>query len=161
MYVKEQGMRKMLLAVCVVVSSVALGAHVTVAPRQSAPRATQKYTVRVPTEGQVSTVAVELEVPPNVTVTDVPAGGDFKVELKRDGNRIVAITWTREIKPRESAAFAFVAVNPAAPGEIAWKAHQRFADGTSADWVGVSGDRRPASVTRIGGSTATSEQHDE
>jgi hypothetical protein len=30
-----------------------------------------------------------------------------------------------------------------------WKARQRFADGTSADWVGVEGDRRPASVTKL------------
>jgi hypothetical protein len=30
-----------------------------------------------------------------------------------------------------------------------WKAHQRLADGTTNEWVGVEGDRRPASVTRI------------
>ena len=141
-------MRSVITGLIVVVSAAALSAHVTVSPKESRPGATEHYTVRVPTDGQVSTVAVELEVPATVSVTDVPTGSDFKVDTRREGNRIVAITWTREIKPRESADFMFMATNPAS-GDIAWKARQRFADGTSADWVGVAGDRRPASVTRI------------
>ena len=141
-------MRSIITSALVISAVVGVSAHVTVAPRESAAGATQRYTVRVPTEGQVSTTAVELAVPANVTVSDVPTGQDFKVDTRREGGRIVAITWTREIKPRESAEFTFSATNPSA-GEIAWKAHQRFADGTSADWVGVAGDRRPASVTRL------------
>jgi len=47
------------------------------------------------------------------------------------------------------AEFVFFARNPKSGQQIAWKARQRFADGTSADWVGVEGDRRPASVTRL------------
>ena len=141
-------MRSVITLLIVLISAAALSAHVTVSPKESRPGGIERYTVRVPTEGQVSTVAVELEVPPTVTVTDVPTGSDFKVDTRREGNRIVAITWTREIKPRDSADFLFTATNPAG-GEIAWKARQRFADGTSADWVGVAGDRRPASVTRI------------
>ena len=141
-------MRSIITSAMVVAAVVGLSAHVTVSPRESAPGVSERYTMRVPTEGQVATTSVELEVPANVTVTDIPAGSDYKVDARRDGNRIVAITWTREIKPRESADFAFTATNPAG-GEITWKAHQRFADGTSADWVGVAGDRRPAAVTRI------------
>ena len=141
-------MRSVITGLIVLVCAAALSAHVTVSPRESRPGATERYTVRVPTEGEVSTVAVELEVPPMVTVTEVPTGSEFKVVTRREGNRVVAITWTREIKPRESADFMFTATNPAS-GEVAWKARQRFADGTSADWVGVAGDRRPASVTRI------------
>ena len=141
-------MRSIITAALVMTTAAVLSAHVTVSPRESAAGASERYTVRVPTEGQVSTTAVELEVPASVTVTDVPTGADYKVETRRDGNRIVAITWTREIKPRESADFTFTATNPAS-GELAWKAHQRFADGTSADWTGVAGDRRPAAVTRI------------
>ncbi len=33
--------------------------------------------------------------------------------------------------------------------QILWKAHQRYAGGTSNDWVGPAGDRRPASVTNL------------
>ena len=129
---------------------IALSAHVTVGPRESAAGQSERYSVRVPTEGQVATVGLELEIPAGVSVTEVPPAEGATIDLRRDAGRIVAITWTKEIKPRESAVFTFVAQNPAAPGDVAWKAHQRFADGTSADWTGPQGDRRPASSTRIG-----------
>ncbi len=94
--------------------------------------------------------AVELEVPADVRVTGVLVGGGYTHEARREGDRIVAITWRQEIKPGEYGEFVFFAVNPKSGGQIAWEARQRFADGTSADWVGVEGDRRPASVTRLG-----------
>jgi uncharacterized protein YcnI len=123
-------------------------AHVTVWPQESRPGAGERYTVRVPTEGQVATTAVELEVPTDVTVTGVLIGSGFTYETRRDGNRIAAITWKQEIKPAEVAEFVFFARNPKAD-RIVWKARQRFADGTSAEWVGVEGDRRPAAVTKL------------
>ena len=132
----------------VVLAASGLSAHVTVAPRESQAGAEQRYTVRVPTEGQVATTSVELEVPAGVVVTEVVAGAAYTFDVRREGDRIVAITWKQEIPPKQTAQFVFVARNPTAP-EIAWKARQRFADGTSADWVGVEGDRRPASVTRL------------
>ncbi|MBI4888669.1 MAG: DUF1775 domain-containing protein [Acidobacteria bacterium] len=122
-------------------------AHVTVWPQQSQAGGSERYTVRVPTEGQVATTAVELEVPSDVTVTGVLVGTGAS-EARREGDRIAAITWKLEIKPGEVGEFVFFARNPKG-SQIAWKAHQRFADGTSADWTGVEGDRRPASVTRL------------
>ena len=97
----------------------------------------------------MATTAIELEVPPDVRVTGVLVGGGYTYEARREGDRIVAITWRQEIKPAEYGEFVFFAVNPKSGAQIAWKARQRFADGTSADWVGVEGDRRPASVTRL------------
>ena len=126
----------------------AAGAHVTVWPKQSQAGAGERYTVRAPTEGKVATTSVELEVPADVTVTAVLVGGGFSYDVRREGNRIVAIIWKLEIKPGETGEFVFFARNPKAE-QIAWKARQHLADGTSADWVGVEGDRRPASVTRL------------
>ena len=141
-------MRNAALAVFFVLAGAALSAHVTVLPRESHAGMEQRYTVRVPTEGQVATTSVELEIPTGVTVSEVVAGEGYTFDVRREGNRIVAITWKREIPPKQSAEFAFVARNPNT-AEIAWKARQRFADGTSADWIGVQGDRRPASVTKL------------
>ena len=123
-------------------------AHVTVVPRESRGGATERYTVRVPTEGQVATTAVTLDVPAGVTVTEVVQGSGYAVDVRREGGRIVAITWKQEIPPAARAEFVFVATNPAS-GQIIWKARQQFADGTAADWFGPAGDRRPASVTTI------------
>ena len=123
-------------------------AHVTVWPQESQAGGRERYTVRVPTEGQVSMTAVEIEVPADVRVTGVLVGGGYTYEARREGDRIVAITWTQEIKPGEYGEFVFFAVNPESEA-IAWKARQRFADGTSADWVGAQTDRRPASMTLL------------
>ena len=143
-------MRAILMAVAVALASSSIaGAHVTVAPRESPAGAGERYTVRVPTEGQVATTSVDLEVPADVTITGVLVGGGFTYESRRENDRIVGITWKQEIKPGEIAEYVFFARNPKAGQQIAWKARQRFADGTSADWVGVEGDRRPASVTRL------------
>ena len=139
-------MRIALTGAYVLLIATTAHAHVTVAPDTSRGGAVERYTMRVPTEGQVTTTAVDLEIPPDVTITGVLVTGGFAYEARRDGNRIVGITWKMDVKPAEVAEFVFFARNPPA-GQIRWKARQRFADGTSADWVGVEGDRRPASVT--------------
>jgi uncharacterized protein YcnI len=130
-------------------------AHVTVWPQESKAGAGERYTVRVPTEGKVTTTEVEMEVPAAVRVSGVLVGGGFTYDLRREGDRIVTVTWKQDVKPGEYAEFVFFAVNPKTAGPVAWKVHQRYADGTSADWTGVEGDRRPASVTRITASPNT------
>lgn len=123
-------------------------AHVSVRPRESKPGAEETYTVRVPTEGTVATTHVRLEVPADVTVLEVlpHEGGTF--ETSKQGDRITAIIWKKEIAPKASADFVFRARNPTS-GDLVWKAHQHFSDGTVADWVGVAGEKRPASVTKL------------
>jgi uncharacterized protein YcnI len=140
--------RSAVLAITLVAATAALQAHVTVWPRQSTAGTSERYTVRVPTEGKVTTTAVELEVPADVTITGVLAGGGFTYDARREGDRIVAITWKQNIKAGEVGEFVFFARNPQA-AQIAWKARQKFEDGTSADWIGVVGDRRPASITTL------------
>lgn len=141
-------MRTIAIAACVLFAASVLQAHVTVLPRESRAGMEERYTIRVPTEGQVTTTSVELEVPSGVVITEVVSGEGYTVVTRRERDRIVAITWKKDIPPRQSGEFVFIARNPNAT-ELAWKAHQRFADGTSADWTGVEGDRRPASVTKL------------
>jgi hypothetical protein len=64
------------------------------------------------------------------------------------GPRITAITWQKEIAPRTAAEFVFRARNPEM-GDVISRAHRHFKDGTTADWVGPAGDRRPAAVTKL------------
>jgi uncharacterized protein YcnI len=142
-------MRTTLITGLLVLSGTAAQAHVTVWPMESRAGAGERYTVRVPTEGQVTTTSIELEVPLGVTVSGVLVNGGFTYEMKREGDRVVAITWKQDIRATEYGEFVFFARNPANAKQIAWKVRQRFADGTSADWVGVEGDRRPASVTKL------------
>ena len=142
-------MKKNLLFVLVVllVPSFA-SAQVSVRPRESKPGAEERYTVRVPTEGDVATTHVVLEIPADVMVMEVLPEQGATFETTKQGTRITSITWKKAIPPKAAAEFAFRARNPAS-GEIVWKAHQHFSDGTVADWIGVAGDRRPAAVTKL------------
>lgn len=136
------------LALVVTLPSLAL-AHVGVRPRESKPGAEERYTVRVPTEGSVATTSVRLEIPDGVTVLEVEKMGGESFEVEKKGDRIVSITWKRNIPVKQSADFFFKARNPATGTEIAWKAHQHFADGTMTGWVEPAGSKRPASVTKL------------
>jgi uncharacterized protein YcnI len=51
-------------------------AHVSITPRASTHGATEKYTIRIPTEGTVATTGADIEFPAGVIVETVqaPAG---------------------------------------------------------------------------------------
>lgn len=134
--------------VCVVLSLAVLDAHVVVTPRESTAGAEQIYTVRVPTEGTVSSTSIELEIPAGLHVMQVATGDGFTFDVKKEGSRIVSITWKQEIKPKEFKLYTFTAHNPQ-PGALQWKAHQTFADGSMRHWIGERGSKEPASVTTI------------
>jgi uncharacterized protein YcnI len=124
-------------------------AHITIAPTQSTAGATEKYVLRVPTEGKVATVAAELEVPDGVIVETVSMPQGWKYDMKRQADRITAITWTMTIPPGEFVEFAFVARNPRDKTELVWTLRQRFADGTVSDWTKGPNGIRPTAVTRL------------
>ena len=128
--------------------------HVSVRPRESKAGATEKYTVRVPTEGKVATTSVEVEISQGVTVESVEPTDGAKSEMKREGGRVVSITWTVTIDPGQNRELMFVAKNPTDATDIVWKAHQRYSDGTSSEWVGAAGTRQPAPVTTLTPATA-------
>ena len=142
----------MLFVIAIVGNANAALAHVTVWPQQSRVGQAERYTVRVPTERNVSTVSVEVEIPAGANVTGILAPAGFSYDVKRDGARIVSITWKQEIKAGEVGEFVLFARNPTA-AQIVWKAHQRYADGQMDDWIGPAGDRRPAPVVRLSGPT--------
>ena len=136
---------KSLLAAALLILAPSAQAHVRVLPLESQTGARQTYTMKVPTEGKVTTTSVELEVPAGLSVISVadPA------ETKKAGARVTLITWKVEIPPGQAQSFDFVAENPKADQDMAWKAHQNFADGTSRDWVDVPQTKSPASVTKL------------
>src|SRR5436190_23215752 len=105
-------MRILLGATALVMIAATAHAHVTVSPDASRGGAVERYTIRVPTEGKVTTTALDLEVPADVTITAVLVTGGFTYDARRDGDRIVGITWNLEVKPGEVAEFVFLARNP-------------------------------------------------
>ena len=66
-------MRIAVLTVAVLAFTTTAFAHVRVTPRESKPGAKGTYTLRVPTEGKVTTRSVTLEVPEGVSVLSASA----------------------------------------------------------------------------------------
>jgi uncharacterized protein YcnI len=126
-----------------------MSAHVTIWPRESVPGASERYTVRVPTEGKTATTSVQLLVPAEVTLTYVLAMPGVVADITRgDGNRITSVTWKFDVPPGQFAEFVFMARNPKQGSEITWKVHQHYADGTKSDWTGPP-SKGPAPVTKL------------
>lgn len=142
-------MRRFALLGIVLLAAPSLAfAQVGVRPRESKASVEERYTVSVPSQGTVATTHVQLEIPAGLTVLVVVSHEGATFETAKQGDRITAITWKKDIPPKASAEFVFRARNPAS-GDLVWKAHQHFSDGTTADWVGVAGEKRPASVTKL------------
>lgn len=139
----------MVFTALTLLAPAAVQAHITIAPTQSMAGATEKYVLRVPTEGKVATVAAELDVPDGVIVEAVAMPNGWKHEIKRQGDRITGIVWTLTIPPQEFAEFAFVARNPRDKAEIVWTLRQRFADGTVSDWTNGPNGVRSTSMTKL------------
>ncbi|MGY9105566.1 MAG: DUF1775 domain-containing protein [Alphaproteobacteria bacterium] len=139
-------------AVGVIATMLALSAqaHVTIWPRESFTGAMEKYSIRVPTEGDVTTTGAELEVPDGVVVEVLAVPNGWTYETTRSEGRIVAISWAMDIAPGEFAEFGFVARNPRdETTELVWTLRQLFADGTVRDWTMGPNGIRPTAVTTL------------
>jgi uncharacterized protein YcnI len=137
-------------AALMLVLPAAAHAHVSITPRQSTPGATEKYTIRIPTEGKVATTGADIEFPAGVIVETIQAPAGWRYEVKRQDDRIVSMSIQADVKPGEFIEVGFVARNPRSGARIVWKLSQRFADGTVTDWTnGPNGAPRPTAITQL------------
>ena len=137
------------IALLVLLLPAATRAHVSITPRESTQGATERYTVRIPTEGKVATTGAEIEIPEGVIVETLQAPAGWTHEVKRTDDRIVAITWQVNVPPGEFIEVGFVGRNPRRGTQIVWTLRQRFADGTVTDWTVGPAGTRPTAVTRL------------
>jgi uncharacterized protein YcnI len=127
-------------------------AHVQVTPHHSVQGTDEQYTVTVPTERPVPTVAVRVLIPAGVVIYSYAAAPGWQRELQEDSSgHVTAITWSHGlILPEEYVQFGFAARNPPG-GTLVWKAYQTYQDGLVVAWIGPQSSRQPASVTTLGG----------
>lgn len=148
MKAKAPGLAVIALTAGLLIPSLA-SAHTSIWPRQSTVGATERYTVRVPTEGKVATTAAELEVPPGVIVETLLVPNGWTQSVKREKDRIVAIKWEMNIPPGEFLEFGFVARNPREGAELVWTLRQIYADGKVEDFTKGPQGIRPTAVTKL------------
>lgn len=140
-------------------AAVALGAitapgaaaHVTVQPTASRPADLQRYRLFVPNEGESgATTGLDLKLPPGVTFALVEAAPGWRRSTVKRGGEFSELRWRGgRIAPDEYAELHFIVRNPVKVGPIAWKALQRYDDGTIVRWIGSPRSEQPAAVTTL------------
>lgn len=125
-----------------------VSAHVIVSPLQSTAGAVQKYELRVHNEAKAAAIAVDLDIPDGVMVTDIarPAAGTYTTT--KSGDRITRITWTVDVQPGKYVALPFTAKNPDT-AELRWNMHEHLADGSTIDWSDKAGSKQKGSITKL------------
>ncbi|MBB6669726.1 YcnI family copper-binding membrane protein [Cohnella nanjingensis] len=129
-------------------------AHVVVSPSEAPQNSYQVFTIRIPTESEsASTTQVKLEVPEGVDVSRFQPFPDWTYELERNNDgKIVSVTWKASgqgLSPTEFGQFSFQGKVAENAGDLTWKAHQTYSDGTVVDWTGAADADKPASVTKV------------
>ncbi|TVY11848.1 YcnI family copper-binding membrane protein [Paenibacillus cremeus] len=129
-------------------------AHVSVLPKETTQGASEKFTVRVPSEKDSPTVKVEVKFAVDtVNVSRFEPKPGWKYELAKDASgKITGVTWTTTgdgIGPTEFAEFNFQGKVADTAKAISWKAYQTYKDGSVVEWVGAEGSDKPASVTKV------------
>jgi uncharacterized protein YcnI len=145
-------MRRSLLLgmILAIVPSALLFAHITIWPKESAPGARERYTMRVPNEKQVNTVRIEGEFPADLNVYDFEFKPGWKIDFKKDDKgKITGATWTGKIVPYEFVEFGMLGLNPKEGASLTWKFVQFYEDGMKEEFTGPIGSRYPSPVVTL------------
>jgi uncharacterized protein YcnI len=123
-------------------------AHVAVRPDKAGVGAYTTFTVSVPSEKALDTVAVALTMPDglNAVTPTVKPGWTVtrKTETRNGAEVVTAITWTAgKIPPHMRDDFTFSAQVPAAETKLLWKAYQTYSDGSLVAWDLGPNDPQP------------------
>lgn len=148
---RRSGMRKMGLRVVFTsvfltfaLAGVAL-AHVEISPDQVSAGATETFTVEVPTEKEVPTTEVRLELPDGFEAAGAEAPSGWRGEVRDN-----ALVWTGgEIPVASSEGFSFEATAPEEAGRFALGAIQTYGDGSVVEWTGGADSEEPAPVVEV------------
>lgn len=147
--------RQTRISCLVIVAALALAAsafaHVRISPGEVAAGATERYSMRVPTERQSPTVRLEVEFPAAVNVISFEAAPGWKIEPKKDTQgKIIGAAWSGASIPfAEYRDFYFQARNPETEMKLEWKVIQIYEDGTRSEWTGPESSRTPGPVTIV------------
>ena len=103
--------------ICLVIAAAGVAwAHVVLSPKQVPANSYQKLAVSVPTEKDIPTTNIRVEVPEGFTVTGVQPVPGWRYEFEKDQGLIKAIIWSGgQIRPEEFQEFPLQAWGARAP----------------------------------------------
>jgi len=146
-------------------------AHVVVLPSVAPKGTPTEFTLQVPTERNLPTIAVRVMFPPQVSVYSfqVPPAGFTVTPILAKNQSIIGAVFRGTIPVGEYQAFHFLGT-PFSTGQTLWPAYQTYADGLVKPWNGPveppgavsqeSGPTQPGptsavTIVNAGSSTAT------
>jgi uncharacterized protein YcnI len=125
-------------------------AHVVVSPEVVTAGDYETLTVSAPTEKEIPTTKIRVEVPEGFLLSGVQPVPGWEHAFQEDGGVVRAVTFSGgEIRPQEFQQFLLQAQAPEQPGEYPWKAFQTYEDGSVVEWVGAPDSEEPASVIEV------------
>jgi uncharacterized protein YcnI len=125
-------------------------AHVVVSPEKVTAGDYETLTVSVPTEKEIPTTEIRVEVPEGFLLSGVQPVPGWEHTFEEDGGVVRAVTFSGgEIRPREFQQFLLQAQAPEKPGEYPWKAFQTYENGRVVEWTGAPDSEEPASVIDV------------
>jgi LPXTG-motif cell wall-anchored protein len=125
-------------------------AHVVVTPEEVSAGDYETLTVSVPTEKEIPSTEIRVEVPEGFLLSGVQPVPGWEHIFQEDGGVVRAVTFSGgEIGPQEFQQFLLQAQAPEEPGEYPWKAFQTYEDGSVVEWTGPPDSEEPASVIEV------------
>jgi uncharacterized protein YcnI len=139
------------LGICTMLAvSAPAWAHVVVSPEVVTAGDYETLTVSVPTEKEVPTTKIRVEVPEGFLLSGVQPVPGWEHAFQEDGGVVRAVTFSGgEIRPQEFQQFLLQAQAPEEPGKYSWKAFQTYEDGSVVEWTGAPDSEEPASVVEV------------
>jgi uncharacterized protein YcnI len=115
-------------------------AHVVVSPEEVTAGDYETLTVSVPTEKEVPTTEIRVEVPEGFLLSGVQPVPGWEHAFEEDRGVVTAVTFSGgQIRPREFQQFLVQAQAPEEPGRYPWRATQTYEDGSVVEWTGAPG----------------------
>ncbi|MBK0295680.1 YcnI family protein [Bacillus sp. S34] len=128
-------------------------AHVVVYPQEAIQGSYEKFTVRVPTEKDIPTTKVKIDIPKDVEISRFEPKEGWKYELQKDSSGLItSVTWTANnagLSPTEFGEFNMQGKVGDNAKKIVWKAYQTYKDGSTVAWEGPADAESPASITTV------------
>jgi uncharacterized protein YcnI len=125
-------------------------AHVVVSPEVVTAGDYETLTLSVPTEKEIPTTKIRVEVPEGFLLSGVQPVPGWEHAFQEDGGVVRAVTFSGgEIRSQEFQQFLLQAQAPDKPGEYPWKAIQTYEDGSVVEWTGPPDSEEPASVIEV------------
>ncbi|MDO6851474.1 YcnI family protein [Priestia megaterium] len=136
-------------------------AHVVVYPQEATQGSYEKFTVRVPTEKDIPTTKVKIEIPKDVEVSRFEPMEGWKYDIQKDSSGLItSVTWTATGEGLSSTEFGEFNMQGKVGDnakKIVWKAYQTYKDGSIVAWEGPADAETPASITTVVKGNGTAE----